>query len=131
MSQSSKAPSPKMASTEALLALSRVALDSAAQGVCIYDVDNRVVLFNRRFIELFNLSADVVRPGMTYRELMEHSADCGNFQPERVEPICRERFALVAARKPFSAQQEMPNGMIMTLDIRPLADGSWITVCDD
>jgi diguanylate cyclase (GGDEF)-like protein len=118
-------------STEALLALSRIALDSAAQGVCIYDADNRVVLFNRRFVELFNLSADVVRAGLTYRELMEHSAACGNFPPERVESICRERFALVAAGKPFSAQQEMPNGIIMTLDIRPLADGSWITVCDD
>jgi diguanylate cyclase (GGDEF)-like protein len=135
MSQHSNPPSPKMAqtetSTEALLALSRIALDSAAQGVCIYDADNRVVLFNRRFIELFNLSVDLVRPGLTYRELMEHSADCGNFPPERVEPICRERLALVSAGKPFSAQQEMPNGMIMTLDIRPLADGSWITVCDD
>src|ERR1700746_823095 len=122
MSQRSIAPSPKMASTEtsteALLALSRVALDSAAQGICIYDVDNRVVLFNRRFIELFNLSADLVRPGLTYRELMEHSAACGNFPPGPVEPICRERLALVAAGKPFSAQQEMPNGMIMTLDIR-------------
>jgi PAS domain-containing protein len=58
---------------------------------------------------------------------MEHSAARGNFPPERVEPICRERFALVAAGKPFSARQEMPSGIIMTLDIRPLPDGSWIT----
>ena len=126
-----KARSPRKASTEALLALSRIALDSAAQGVCIYDADNRVVLFNQRFIELFNLSADVVRPGLTYRRLMEHSAARGNFPPDRVEPLCRERFALVAAGKPFSAQQEMPNGILMTLDIRPLPDGAWITVCDD
>jgi PAS domain-containing protein len=61
----SKARSPQKTSTEALLALSRVALDSAAQGVCIYDADNRVVLFNRRFLELFHLSADVIRPGLT------------------------------------------------------------------
>src|SRR5689334_18227239 len=126
-----KARSPGKASTEALLALSRTALDSAAQGVCIYDADNRVVLFNRRFIELFNLSADVIRPGVSYRQVMEHSAACGNFPPERVETLCRERFALVAAGKPFSAQQEMPTGIIMTLDISPLPDGAWITVCDD
>jgi diguanylate cyclase (GGDEF)-like protein/PAS domain S-box-containing protein len=126
-----KARSAKERSTEALLALSRIALDSAAQGVCIYDTDNRVVLFNRRFLEMFNLSADAIRPGLTYQQVMEHSAACGNFSPERVEPICRERLALVAVGKPFSAQQEMPNGIIMTLDIRPLADGSWITVCDD
>jgi diguanylate cyclase (GGDEF)-like protein/PAS domain S-box-containing protein len=127
----SKARSPRKTSTEALLALSRVALDSAAQGVCIYDTDNRVVLFNLRFLELFNLSADVMRPGLTYRQVMEHSAARGNFSPERVESICRERLALVAAGKPFSAQQEMPSGIIMTIDVRPLPDGAWITVCDD
>ena len=63
-SQRRTARTLKKASTEALLALSRVALDSAAQGVCIYDADNRVVLFNSRFIELFNLSVDVVRSGL-------------------------------------------------------------------
>ena len=84
-------------SAEALLTLSRVALDSAAQGICIYDADNRVTLFNSRYVELFNLSADVFRPGLTYRQVMEHSADRGNFPAERVEQICRERLALVAA----------------------------------
>ena len=126
-----KVRAPEKTSTEALLALSRVALDSAAQGVCVYDADNRVVLFNRRFLELFNLSADVIRPGLTYHQMTEHSAARGNFPPERVEAICRERFALVAAGKPFSVRQEMPNGIIMTLDIRPLPDGGWITVCED
>jgi diguanylate cyclase (GGDEF)-like protein/PAS domain S-box-containing protein len=126
-----KARAPEKTATDALLAMSRVALDSAAQGVCIYGADSRVMLFNRRFIELFNLSAEVVRPGLTYRQLMEHSAARGNFAPERVEPICRERLALVAAGKPFSTQQEMPSGIIMTLDIRPLPGGAWISVCDD
>jgi diguanylate cyclase (GGDEF)-like protein len=114
-----------------LLELSRLALESAAEGICVYDADNRVVLFNRRYVDIFNMSAEVIRPGLTYRQVMEHSAACGNFGPERVDAMCRERLALVAAGKPFSARQEMPNGVIMTLDIRPLPGGAWITVCDD
>jgi diguanylate cyclase (GGDEF)-like protein/PAS domain S-box-containing protein len=121
----------KKPAAEGLLALHRIALDSAAQGVCLYDSDNRVVLFNRRFIELFNLSTDVIRPGLSYRQIMQHSAECGNFSPDMVEPVCRERLALLAARKPFSVQQEMPNGIIMMLDVRLLPDGAWVTVCDD
>ena len=50
---------------EALLALSRTALDGAAQGICVFDADSRVVLFNRAYIELFNLSADVIRSGLS------------------------------------------------------------------
>ncbi len=122
---------PERAASDALLTLSHIALDSAAQGICVYDADNRVVLFNRAYLELFNLSAEVIRPGLTYREVMAHSAAQGNFASERVEPICRERLALLAAGKRFSVHQEMPGGSIMTLDIRPLPDGGWITVADD
>ena len=52
--------------------------DSAAQGICVYDADSRVVLFNRAYLELFDLSADVIRPGLSYREVMEHSAARGS-----------------------------------------------------
>jgi PAS domain-containing protein len=119
------------AASDALLTLSRVALDSAAQGICVYDADNRVVLFNRAYVDSFNLSAEVIRPGLTYRQVMAHSAAQGNFASDRVDSICRERLALLAAGKRFSVHQEMPSGRIMTLDIRPLPDGGWITVAED
>ena len=48
---------------DGLLALSQIALDSTAQGICVYDADNRIVLFNRRYIELFEMSAEMVRIG--------------------------------------------------------------------
>jgi len=121
----------KERATDALLALSRVALDSAAQGICVYDADNRIVLFNHRYVDLFDLSHDVIRPGMTYREVMEHSAARGNFAAEAIDGILRERYAMIAAGVPFSTQQQMPSGLIMTLDIRPLPDGGWLSVCDD
>ena len=43
---------PEAAGTEALLALSQLALDRMEQGVCVYDADNRIVLLNRRYLEL-------------------------------------------------------------------------------
>ena len=71
----------KTRGTAALLALSQTALDGAAEGVCVYDSDNRIVLFNRRYRELFNLSPDVIRPGITYAEVLTHSASLGNIPP--------------------------------------------------
>ncbi len=131
------APRNKMArprkarGVEALLALSQVALDSMAQGVCVYDADNRVVLFNRRYLEMFDMSADVVRPGISYRQVLEHSAARGNLVPETVEDLWRTRIALISARKPLSIEQQLPSGVVTTLDIRPLPNGGWITVSDD
>jgi diguanylate cyclase (GGDEF)-like protein len=117
--------------TAALLALSQTALDGVSQGVCVYDAENRIVLFNRRYLELFNMSPDVIRPGISYAEVLTHSASLGNLAPENLDGLICQRHALLAAHKPFRMEQILPSGVVMTLDIRPLPDGGWFTVCDD
>ena len=121
----------KTSGTAALLTLSQIALDAVSEGVCVYDAENRVVLFNRRYLELFNLSVDVIKPGISYAEVLTHSASLGNFPPENLDALICQRHALLAGRKPFRVEQILPSGVVMTLDIRPLPDGGWITVCDD
>jgi PAS domain-containing protein len=110
----------------ALLALSQAALDGVSEGVCVYDENNRIVLFNRRYLELFNLSPDVIKPGISYAEVLVHSASLGNFPPESLDGLICQRHAMLAAREAFSIEQILPSGVVMTLDIRPLpmADGS-------
>jgi EAL domain-containing protein (putative c-di-GMP-specific phosphodiesterase class I) len=80
----------KEQTTERLLALSQIALESTAQGVCAYNADSRVVLFNARYLALFNMSSDVIRPGLTYRDVLEHSASRGNFAPAAAEQLVCE-----------------------------------------
>ncbi len=127
-----KNPRPHRRQAKAsLLALSQAALDGVAEGVCVYDASDRIVLLNRRYIELFDMSPDVIRPGTSYRQVLEHSAACGNFSPEQLATLWPGRVALLKSRKPFSMEQELPSGAVMTLDVRPLPSGGWITVCDD
>jgi diguanylate cyclase (GGDEF)-like protein len=114
-----------------VLALSQIALDSIAQGVAIYDADNRLLLCNRHYLELFNMSAEVVRPGINYRQVLEHSAAQGNFAAELVEQRWQRRLSLLASGKPFSIEQELPTGTVMALAVRPLPGSGWLTVCDD
>ncbi|HLG83649.1 MAG TPA: PAS-domain containing protein [Bradyrhizobium sp.] len=121
----------KTRGTAALLALSQTALDGMSEGVCIYDENNRIVVFNRRYVELFNMSPDVIKPGISYAEVLIHSASLGNFPPETLDALICQRHALLAAREPFRMEQILPSGVVMTLDIRPLPEGGWITVCDD
>ena len=92
-----KARAGRGVAADALLALSRVALDAAAQGICVYDADHRIVLFNCRYLELFDMSPDVIRPGITYREVLEHSATRGNFTPDKIEGMLAARLEMIAA----------------------------------
>jgi diguanylate cyclase (GGDEF)-like protein/PAS domain S-box-containing protein len=45
-------------------------LDAMAQGVCFFDAEDRVILSNRRFAEIYRLAPEQIRPGATLREIV-------------------------------------------------------------
>ncbi|QQN67502.1 PAS-domain containing protein [Bradyrhizobium diazoefficiens] len=116
---------------KALLSLSQLALDGMEQGVCVYDADNRIMLVNTRYLTLFNMSADVVRLGTSYRDVLAHSAARGNIPASELDALYASRIALIAAGKPFRTRQTLASGLVITLELKPLPDGGWMTICDD
>src|SRR6266496_580380 len=85
----------------AMLALQAAALEGMPQGVCIVDADQRIVLFNQRYITIFGLSPDIVRAGTPFIDLMRHSAECGNLPAAGVDETYRKRMALIERGEPF------------------------------
>src|SRR5689334_16428810 len=84
-----------------LLALHEAALDSMAHGLCVVDAEQRVVLFNARYVEMYGLAPETVRVGMPFLELLHHSAARGNLFPTQVEEYYRKRLDMMARGKPF------------------------------
>ncbi len=62
-----------MAITTALLARKlrvdnqrmRVAINNMSQGLCMFDGNERLVVCNQRYMEMYKLSAEIVKPGCT------------------------------------------------------------------
>ena len=49
----------------------QAAFDAVAQGVCFFDGEERLILSNRRFAEIYRLAPEQIRPGATLREIVE------------------------------------------------------------
>jgi len=113
------------------LALHEAALDAMPVGLCTVDAEQRVLLFNRRFLTMYNLSPEVVKPGVSMRTVLEHSADRGNMAHASVDAVFRRRLERMAARKPFSQRQQLPSGATIALEFRPLPEGGWVTLYED
>jgi PAS domain-containing protein len=45
------------------------ALENMSQGICLYDAQNRLEVFNRRFLEIFRLPPDQIKPGIAYKDV--------------------------------------------------------------
>jgi diguanylate cyclase (GGDEF)-like protein/PAS domain S-box-containing protein len=133
MPRSSNRPAEKRPPDGAsgLLALHQTALDAMAHGVCVLDADWRIALVNRRYREIFNLSPEVIQPGLPYREALAHSCARGNLPPDTLEAFCRERRALLERGAPFELCRKLPCGTVVSVRYEPLPDGGWVSVCED
>src|SRR3954451_3153860 len=47
-------------------------LNNMSQGLTMFGPDGRLVLCNRRYLEMYGLSASVVKPGCTVGQLIDH-----------------------------------------------------------
>jgi len=50
------------------------------QGLLLYDSSQRLVVCNQRYICMYGLSPDVVKPGLDFRDLVAHRKATGSFK---------------------------------------------------
>jgi methyl-accepting chemotaxis protein len=60
--------------------LLRSALDHMAQGLCWWDYDGRMIVCNARYVAMYGMSPAVVKPGCTFRDVVEHRRAIGVFK---------------------------------------------------
>src|SRR5581483_9532751 len=56
-----------------------LALSNIAQGLCMFDASGRLMLCNQRYLEIYDLSGEIVKPGCTLAELIAHRQATGLF----------------------------------------------------
>jgi diguanylate cyclase (GGDEF)-like protein len=107
-----------------------IALDNMSQGFLLYDASERIVFCNRRYMEMYALSPDVVKPGCSFRELMTYRQQTGSFKGD-TEEFCSLILANVAQGKATHAVLESPDGRAVQVVNRPLAAGGWVATIED
>ncbi len=114
------------------LALQKQRLDTAVnnmtQGLLLFDSSERLVVCNQRYIEMYGLSAGVVKPGCTFREIIAHRKATGSFVGN-VDAYCFRVLHDITLRN--SIVIETPDGRSIQIVNEPLADGGWVATHED
>jgi diguanylate cyclase (GGDEF)-like protein/PAS domain S-box-containing protein len=106
------------------------AINNMSQGLLMFDSQARLVLCNERYIEMYDLSADVVKPGCTLRRLVEHRKEIGSFSRDP-EQYCRELLKDIANGKMSSTMAELADGRTIHVVNRPMPGGGWVATHED
>jgi diguanylate cyclase (GGDEF)-like protein/PAS domain S-box-containing protein len=110
------------------------ALGHMHQGLCLFDADEKLVLCNPRFLEMYGLAPDSLVPGMHLSEVIRRSS-LGRFAPEVIAErvLLSQRAILDNLAGPSSPPilAEYPDGTVVSIASRRMPEGGWVSTFDD
>jgi diguanylate cyclase (GGDEF)-like protein len=105
------------------------AINNMTQGLLLFDANRRVIICNQRYIDIYGLSPDIIKPGARLREVIEHRKERGSIIDD-VDAFC-ERIAenLLIGGHPFVLR--LNDGRSIQILDRPMMDGGWVSTHED
>lgn len=107
--------------------ISAVALDNMAQGLSMYDHEDRLVIVNRRFAELYDIPPSLLEPGTPFDEILAHLLAKGAISQASAFAARSD----VEARPDLNRELCLPNGRIILCHRRSLPGGGWVATHED
>lgn len=107
------------------------ALNNMAHGLCMFDSDERLVVCNQRYLDIFGFSRDIVRPGITLRALLSYSAAIGNHPGRDSEEAYDTFTTLLADGTSGVSHYDIGHGRTVSLTYESIPSGGWVAIFED
>ena len=106
------------------------AIDNISQGVCLFDRFERLILSNRRYAEIYGLTADQVRAGTSLREIADHRVTAGSSVMDGEAYVALSR-TINSGGAPRTWTAELADGRSIFICHHAMPDGSWVATHED
>src|ERR1044072_6919164 len=99
-------------------------------GVLMFNSDTNIVVCNGRFIEMYGLSSDIVKPGCALRDLLNHRKEAGYFvgDARKCHADIVNTIKLGKTEAHFSTTTD---GRTIHIVTQPMTDGGWVVTHED
>jgi PAS domain S-box-containing protein len=107
----------------------RTAIDSMAQGMCMFDAAERLVVCNTQYYEMYGLTPEDVKVGATLSEVLDRRVAKGTFSRDPQQ--YRKEF-LAGVREGRTMVHEVKSqGRLLLVTNHPMKGGGWIGTHED
>ncbi|WP_246270278.1 response regulator [Hongsoonwoonella zoysiae] len=108
------------------------AIETIPDGFALYDEDDRLVMVNHRYVEIFPEVADLLTPGRKFEEIVQAQVERGVSGKGAVSVEKWVAEALQRHRAPYGmVEREFANGLWLRIAKRKTADGGTVAVYTD
>ena len=106
-------------------------LDYLNEAISIFDHELRLLVWNRRFIELLDFPPELMRVGLPFAELIGYNARRGEYGPGDPEAQVAERVRLAREFQAHCFERTRPDGTVLEIRGEPINGGGFITIYED
>ena len=113
-----------------------VALNNMARGLSMFDAQQRLIVCNRLYREIYDLPPRLTRPGTTLDAIVRFHVkrDSGLDDTHEIERQCawiKAHVAKLTRGKTFSYTQQLKSGRVVQVTNQPLPGGGWVDIQED
>ena len=106
------------------------AINNMPQGLCMFDRDQKLIICNERYSEIYSLPPELTVPGTPLRALFEDHVKKGA-TPDASQDFIAQRMAAISTREPYYFINEMRDGHVIAVSNQPIANGGSVTTHED
>ncbi|GLS45405.1 sensor domain-containing protein [Methylobacterium brachythecii] len=108
------------------------ALENMTQGLCMFDEQARLVVWNRRYLEIFGLDDGTISVGMTQREIIEVLVSFKRYKSgATVDSVSEGTRTSLAGENAKSVLRELADGRVVAATHRTMDGGGWVATFED
>jgi len=107
----------------------QTALNNMSQGLCLWSPSAELILCNERYVQMYGLTPNLARAGVSLRELLDHRIKVGSFSGSRDQYIA-DLLSSIAKGKTVTNVREH-EGRFIAIVNRPMGDGGWVATHED
>ena len=106
------------------------ALNNMTQGLCMFDVQERLVICNERYLKMYNLSKDQVKPGVPLRDILKLRKAAGNFSSDIDHYLAHVRQQFAQGNYIYLITH-LDDGRVIALQNQATPGGGWVATHED
>ena len=107
------------------------AINNMSQGLCFFDAAQRLIVCNRRYVDMYDLESDRVGPGTPLAEIVDMRFEAGSFPAMSRDEYMVWRTRVAVSAEPTDSMVELRNGRTFKIRHRPMPDGGWVATHED
>jgi diguanylate cyclase (GGDEF)-like protein/PAS domain S-box-containing protein len=106
------------------------AINNMIQGLCMFDAQNRLLVWNERYRAMYNIDPLRIWRGATIRDLLDARIAAGTFplDPARYDSELRDALR---QGKTFTLSVELADGRVIDVVNQPIKSGGWVATHED